>query len=279
MKCGPPGIENTPQRSANGSNVATRSATVSGGNFVVTYESILPNLTALRQYKPMLREFWREGLFEPMDRRYFRLISRATRLEDVVNWDVLDDYSPYETFRAIFQADNLQGESYFDRMTHFDFKTLLPSLLHVEDRMSMAHGVESRVPLVDHPLVELAATIPADIKFKDGQLKHVMKTAFGHLVPGTVLARTDKMGFPTPLIEFSRGEARAFVSDAFSGANTRHREYFNNDRILVQMAIGAMPHRDLLRAIELRPGTSITFGTVLVGSIFRAIAQRYGLQD
>ena len=39
---------------------------------------------------------------------------------------------------------------------------LLPALLHVEDRVSMAHGVESRVPLLDHPLVEVAATIPAD---------------------------------------------------------------------------------------------------------------------
>ena len=53
-------------------------------------------------------------------------------------------------------------------MTHFDFKTLLPALLQVEDRVSMAHGLESRVPLLDHALVELAATIPADVKFKDG---------------------------------------------------------------------------------------------------------------
>ena len=54
-------------------------------------------------------------------------------------------------------------------MTHFDFKTLLPALLQVEDRVSMAHGLESRVPLLDHRLVELAATIPADIKFRTGR--------------------------------------------------------------------------------------------------------------
>ena len=53
-------------------------------------------------------------------------------------------------------------------MTHFDFKTLLPGLLHVEDRMSMAHGIESRVPLLDKKIVELAAIVPADIKFKMG---------------------------------------------------------------------------------------------------------------
>ena len=66
-------------------------------------------------------------------------------------------------------------------MTHFDFKTLLPALLQVEDRVSMAHGLESRVPLLDHPLVELAATIPADIKFKDGTMKHVLRGAWREL--------------------------------------------------------------------------------------------------
>ena len=151
--------------------------TMHNGNFIVTYESIIPNLTALKQYKPLVQELWREGLFGPMD-RYFRLVNRAPSLHEEIRWELLGDYSPLDTFRTIFNGDNVRKESYFDLMTHFDFKTLLPALLHVEDRVSMAHGVESRVPLLDHPLVELAATIPADIKFKGGELKHTMKTAF-----------------------------------------------------------------------------------------------------
>ena len=87
-------------------------------------------------------------------------------------------------------------------MTHFDFKTLLPALLQVEDRMSMAHGVESRVPLLDHRLVELAATIPADIKFQNGELKHLLKVAFGDHLPAAIRERKDKMGFPVPLQEW-----------------------------------------------------------------------------
>ena len=51
--------------------------TMHNGNFVVTYESIIPNLAALRNYKPLLQEFWRDGLFEDLDARYFRLINRA----------------------------------------------------------------------------------------------------------------------------------------------------------------------------------------------------------
>ncbi|MFN8455569.1 MAG: asparagine synthase (glutamine-hydrolyzing) [Anaerolineae bacterium] len=51
--------------------------TLHNGNFIVTYESVIPNLTALRNYKPLLQEFWREVSFGEMDRRYFRLINRA----------------------------------------------------------------------------------------------------------------------------------------------------------------------------------------------------------
>src|ERR1044072_6888703 len=116
----------------------------------------------MKNEKPLLQEFWREGLFDELDARYFRLINRAPDLGDEVDWSLLGEYSPYETFRSIFHGDNVGKESYFDLMTHFDFKTLLPALLHVEDRMSMAHGLESRVPLLDHSLVEFVATIPGD---------------------------------------------------------------------------------------------------------------------
>ena len=102
-------------------------------------------------------------------------------------------------------------------MTHFDFKTLLPALLHVEDRMSMAHGLESRVPFLDHPLVELVATIPADIKFQNGELKHLLRVAFADKLPPVIRDRKDKMGFPVPLQEWLRGGGKVteFIHDIF----------------------------------------------------------------
>ena len=120
--------------------------TMRDGNFVVTYESIIPNLVALRNYKPMLQEFWRSGLFEDLDARYFQLINRTPHLDGEVDLEALGDYSPFETFRAIFNGPNVGHQAYFDKMTHFDFKTLLPALLQVEDRVSMAHGLESAGP-------------------------------------------------------------------------------------------------------------------------------------
>lgn len=206
--------------------------TMDNGNFVVTYESIIPNLVSLRNYKPLLKEFWREGLFESMDRRYFRLVNRAPSLDTEIRWSNLEPYSSRETFRQIFNGENVRKESYFDLMTHFDFKTLLPALLQVEDRMSMAHGLESRVPLLDHPIVELAATIPANIKFKDGKMKHILKEAVTPFLPKRILDRQDKMGFPTPLSEWLGGETRDFVRDIFSSQKALDRELINNHQVI-----------------------------------------------
>jgi len=206
--------------------------TLDNGNFVVTYQSIIPNLQTLQSYKPLLKHLWSEGLFESMDRRYFRLINRAPKLGDVVRWDLLEGYSPFDSFKKLFNSDNVQKESYFDLMTHFDFKTLLPALLHVEDRVSMAHGLESRVPLLDHPLVETAATIPANIKFKDGTLKHLLRNCFQNVLPEPIVNRKDKMGFPVPLNDWIRGPIGEFVQDIFRTRNALNREYIDNRRVL-----------------------------------------------
>jgi len=210
--------------------------TMQNGNFIVTYESIIPNLGALRQYKPLLQEFWREGLFDDLDKRYFRLVDRAPTLGDEVRWDELDDgYSPYDAFRQVFAADNVRKESYFDRMTHFDFKTLLPALLQVEDRMSMAHGLESRVPFIDHPLVEFAATMPSNIKFKDGTMKHILRETMGDELPASIRGRKDKMGFPVPLQEWVCGPLRDFVLDVFTSSSAKSRQYIDNDVVATKL--------------------------------------------
>jgi len=210
--------------------------TMDNGNFIVSYASILPNLTALRGYKPLLADFWREGLFDEMDRRYFRLVNRGADLSSEIRWERLGDYSPFETFRSIYYADNIAGESYFDRMTHFDFKALLPALLQVEDRVSMAHGLESRLPFLDHPIVELAATIPPAIKFEGGRMKRVILDALGDVVPASIAARTDKMGFPTPFNLWARGEAREFVLDILTSQAAATRDLIDNRQIASRLA-------------------------------------------
>lgn len=201
---------------------------VSGSNFVVTYESIIPNLVALKNYEPMLKNFWSEGLFDPMDDRYYRLVNRAPNLDKEIRWEMLEPYSAKQSFKKIFNGDNVKKESYFDLMTHYDFKTLLPALLQVEDRMSMSNGIESRVPLLDHKIVELAATIPADIKFKNGDMKHIFKNVTRPHLPKAILERKDKMGFPTPINDWINGDAKPFVMDILGSSKAMNREIIDN---------------------------------------------------
>ena len=208
-------------------------STYKNGNFVVTIESIIPNLDLLREYKPMIKEFWRDGLFESVDARYFRLIDRSSDMRDEVDWGGLDKAHVFSEFQAIFNnQQNVKKEAYFDKMTHFDFKTLLPALLHVEDRMSMASGLESRVPLLDHPLVEFAATIPADVKFRNGTLKHLLKKVFRETLPEPIAERRDKMGFPVPLKEWFDFELKKDMIGIFEGMRDAHRPYINADAVL-----------------------------------------------
>jgi asparagine synthase (glutamine-hydrolysing) len=207
--------------------------TYSSGNYVVTIESIIPNLGLLREYKPLMQEFWRNGLFDDLDARYFRLIDRSNDMVDEVEWQDLDKRRVFDAFRDIFnRRDNVRHEAYFDKMTHFDFKCLLPALLHVEDRMSMAHGVESRVPYLDRPLVEFMATVPADVKFSGGDSKHLLKSAFKHELPRPILERRDKMGFPVPLKEWVDDELRDFVQDLFRSESARTRSFMKPDAVL-----------------------------------------------
>ena len=77
-------------------------------------------------------------------------------------------------------------------------KSVLPSLLHYEDRNAMMYGVESRVPFLDHNLVKIALTQPIHFFFKNSHRKYLLKVAVKHLIPKSIYNRTDKMAFSVP---------------------------------------------------------------------------------
>lgn len=214
--------------------------TYQNGNFIVTPESIIPQLATLKEYKPLIKRFWQAGLFESLDKRYFRLIDRSADITNEIYWDDLNRDYTLQRFLDIFNCTkNVRKESYFDSMTHFDFKCLLPGLLHVEDRVSMAHGVEARVPFLDHSLVEFAARVPADVKFKDGQMKTFLKQTFADYIPKEILHRRDKMGFPVPLNEWLENELKEYVFDLLQTGRSRQREFINYESVIGQLQDGS----------------------------------------
>jgi asparagine synthase (glutamine-hydrolysing) len=104
--------------------------------------------------------------------------------------------------------------------------TNLPMLLHWEDRNSMAHGIEARVPFLDHRLVEFSLRLSADNKFDKSLTKRVLRDAMKDRLPGLVLNRRDKLGFATPEKEWMRGPLRDVVLEGVSLAVSRFPDLF-----------------------------------------------------
>jgi len=195
---------------------------------IVSLQSILPNLPALKQYTPMLQSFWGEGAFAPMDLRYFQLIDRSAGALELYSEEfraTFDREGAFERFQMIFHHPHTK--SYFNKMTHFDMVSSLPALLQVEDRVSMAASLESRVPLLDHRVVDLVTSMPAPLKFKGAEMKYALKRAIGDIVPERILRRKDKMGFPVPLHLWARGKAHEFIKDTLLSSHCRARGIFD----------------------------------------------------
>ncbi len=203
------------------------------GKHIVSLDSIVPNLPALRAYTPMMQQFWRQGMFEPMDRRYFHLVDRIAGAVSLFTPEFRDRYDReriFQRFARIFNRPDTK--SYYNKMTAFDLTAGLPALLQVEDRVSMAVSLESRVPLLDHRLVELVAGIPVAFKFHGGQMKHILRRATADLLPPAILQRKDKMGFPVPLhVWFRAGRGREWLEDLLLSPGAAIHQIFDQGEI------------------------------------------------
>jgi len=120
-----------------------------------------------------------------------------------------------------------EDRHWLSAIQYLDIKTYLPlDILTKVDRMSMAHSLEARVPLLDHRLVEFAATIPADLKLHKGRTKHIFKQALKGILPDTIIDRP-KQGFAVPLGRWFRGELNGFVHELLLSPTSRARNIFN----------------------------------------------------
>ena len=205
--------------------------TANKDKYAVTLDSIASNLPLLKTYKPMLQNFMQEGMFGPQEERYFRIIDRSAGMKQLFNNEIFEDsrYSSFEGFKEIFNKKGL--ESYVNKMTYFDLKASLPALLHVDDRTSMAWGLETRLPFLDYRIAELFASIPPNVKFKGGESKALFKQAIKNTLPDEVLNRKDKMGFPVPLVEWYQGELKEYVEEILLGDTTKNRGIYNTKEI------------------------------------------------
>ena len=124
-----------------------------------------------------------------------------------------------------------QGDDDLNRMMVVDAETQLPDdLLLLTDKMSMATSLECRVPLLDHELVELAATIPEEIKIRNGRLKHAMKLALADVLPADILERK-KRGFGTPMGAWLKNGLKPMLHRLLDEASVHERGLFDHEQV------------------------------------------------
>jgi asparagine synthase (glutamine-hydrolysing) len=108
----------------------------------------------------------------------------------------------------------------------------LPIYLRVEDRNSMAHSVEARLPFMDYRLVSFLFGLPTEWKLRGGQNKFVLREAMRGRIPEAVRARPDKMGFPTPINKWLGDELYKPLKDVLSSQEARERGIYDVDVML-----------------------------------------------
>jgi asparagine synthase (glutamine-hydrolysing) len=126
-----------------------------------------------------------------------------------------------ELLAAISPAGGDSLPEVHEALIKFEVKLFLPSLLHIEDRMTMAHSVESRLPLLDLNLIEFALSLPSNIRMAGSNPKDILRRAMKGIIPDQIIQRTDKLGFPVPLLTWLRDDKGREFSELLNSFYSR----------------------------------------------------------
>ena len=184
----------------------------------------IPSLTARQKLR-------RTFLYLPpeIDSIYFdnfAVFSRRTQ-QDLLTPDTkmrVGDPDPYATVRTCMA--HTDAGTLLQRLLYADTKTYLQELLMKQDQMSMAASIESRVPFLDHKLIEFTAQMPERMKLRGWTTKYVLRESMKGLLPETILKR-GKMGFPVPIGSWFRGAYRKIVEEYVLGERAIARGIFD----------------------------------------------------
>jgi len=133
------------------------------------------------------------------------------------------DADPYVLQRSLLAKTD--AVDVLDKLLYADTKTYLHELLMKQDQMSMAASIESRVPFLDHKLVEFSARMPREMKLRGGITKWILREAMKGILPREILERP-KMGFPVPIGNWFRGSFKHIVDEYVLGERAMSRGLF-----------------------------------------------------
>ena len=168
------------------------------------------------------------------------------QLFDPSAWAAVKHVDPYRDTMRLY--DGRTSGDRLDQLLYTDQKTYLVELLMKQDAMSMAASIESRVPFLDHQLVEFAARVPGSHKIRGCSGKYLVKHAMRDMLPKSILTRK-KMGFPVPLNQWFRRGFDRIVRSALTSRQARSRGVFHQpfvEGLLAEHAHGVRDHAEAL---------------------------------
>lgn len=221
------------------------------GNRIVDYYCILPKALRDLLIKPLLNNIpesfgykslaqkiaWLDSMsrYQNGERyaesmSFLRFTNEAKQKLFTSEWkNKVSDFDSVSKILKFFDSSNVK--ELVDKMLYTDLMTRMPDhLLVIADRMSMAHSLEGRSPLIDYKLVEFAASIPAEIKMKGKNLKHILRKVAQRYLPKELIYR-DKQGFGFPIGIWMRTDLRNFLTNLFRNSKFVDLGIFNKNYI------------------------------------------------
>lgn len=175
-----------------------------------------------------------EALGQPAARRYLNWLQifpeslRASLYTDDF-LQTLPDADPFDFLDSVWQRSD--GRDVVTRASTSDILSYLPCDLCTKvDIASMAHGLEVRQPMLDHRVVELAASLPVEMKFRGRRGKLILQDTFGSMIPASIFTR-QKMGFGIPIAAWFRSELKPMVHETLLADDAKIAPFFRRDAV------------------------------------------------
>lgn len=199
--------------------------------FIEPFVKALPGSTEKLSFEYKAKKFIQAGNFTPEKAHYWwRTIFTDSEKNRLLRPEILKTVQPdgYELYGKFLEQ--AKG-GYVDRCLYADLKVwLAANNLYKVDTMTMAHGLEARVPFLDHQLVEYMAMLPVSLKFRGNVLKYLLKKMVKGKLPESVRTRK-KAGWHTPIAGWFRGPLKSHLTEKLLDPKAQIREWTNRDEV------------------------------------------------
>jgi asparagine synthase (glutamine-hydrolysing) len=195
----------------------------------LTVANSLFHSPVLTKYGPLMNDSFPDYYYSCTSNPY---LYSGNRLGEMYSADFAPTIDRENSLGPVRRSqEQVRGHNTLDAMLYMDTKTWLPDELLIKaDKMTMANSVELRVPLLDHKVLEFAASLPPNFKLRGFTPKYILKKALSKKIPKAIRDRK-KTGFPVPYESWLRNDLKDLIWDVLTDRKTINRGYFRRDAV------------------------------------------------